>query len=172
MRAVADNMPEAAKSFELKITRTFDAPRELVWRALTEPEMAKEWMGPRSFRASEVIMPKEAGERWHVRMEGQRPGTDALVQLSRGGVVKEMRPPELLVYTFAWDVRSAVGLSDSPFTENTVTVRLEEQGNKTVMHFRQGPFATEGERDGHNAGWNSAFDCFAEFVLAEQPGRV
>jgi uncharacterized protein YndB with AHSA1/START domain len=40
------------------------------------------------------------------------------------------------------------------------------------MHFTQGPFATESERDGHTGGWNSAFDRFAEFMLHEQPGRI
>ena len=40
------------------------------------------------------------------------------------------------------------------------------------MHFHQAPFATESERDGHNGGWNSAFDCFAEFMLRIQPGRT
>jgi uncharacterized protein YndB with AHSA1/START domain len=39
------------------------------------------------------------------------------------------------------------------------------------MHFTQAPFATESERDGHTGGWNSAFDRFAEFMLAEQPNR-
>lgn len=37
------------------------------------------------------------------------------------------------------------------------------------MHFHQAPFATEGERDGHNGGWNSAFDCFAEYMHRIQP---
>ncbi len=104
-------------------------------------------------------------------MVGQRPGSDQMVELRQGGVVKEMRPPELLVYTFAWKPRSAVGLPDSPFEENVVTVRFEEQGGKTVMHFTQAPFATESERDGHMGGWNSSFDCFAEFMLREQPER-
>jgi uncharacterized protein YndB with AHSA1/START domain len=53
-----------------------------------------------------------------------------------------------------------------------VTFELEEKGNKTVLKFTQGPFATEGECQGHTGGWNSAFDKFAEFLLAEQPGRV
>jgi uncharacterized protein YndB with AHSA1/START domain len=40
------------------------------------------------------------------------------------------------------------------------------------MHFHQGPFATESERNGHEGGWNSAFDCFAEFMLGAQPERT
>lgn len=161
----------SAEGYELKITRTFDAPRELVWKAWTNPEMAMQWMGPRGFTATEFVTPSEAGKPWRLTMVGQRPGSDQAVELHQGGVVKEMRPPELLVYTFAWEPRSAVGLPESPFKENVVTVRFEEQGGKTVMHFTQAPFATESERDGHTGGWNSAFDRFAEFMLRDQPER-
>jgi uncharacterized protein YndB with AHSA1/START domain len=163
---------EPVKGYELNITRTFDAPRELVWKAWTDPEMVKHWMGPRGFKAIEFVTSEAPGGRWRLTMEGQRPGSENVAALRQGGVVKEMRPPELLVYTFAWKPRSAVGLPDSPFEENVVTIRLEERGGQTVMHFTQAPFATESERDGHAGGWNSAFDRFAEFMLAEQPGRT
>jgi uncharacterized protein YndB with AHSA1/START domain len=158
------------QGYELNITRTFDAPRELVWKAWTDPEMAKEWMGPRGFTTTEFRGGTDAGSSWHLTMVGQRPGSDEAVTLGQGGKILEVRPPELLEYTFGWDSRASVGLGDGP-KENVVTVRFEEQGGKTVMHFTQGPFATESERDGHYGGWNSAFDCFAEFMLREQPER-
>ncbi len=163
---------ETATAYELNITRTFDAPRELVWQAWTDPAMAKRWMGPRGFTTTEVVPPSEPGKKWRRRMEGRRPGTENLVTLGTSGVTREVRPPELLVYTFAWDERSSVGLPESPFKENIITVRFEEHGRKTVMHFHQAPFATESERDGHMGGWNSAFDHFADFLLREQPNRV
>lgn len=156
--------------YELSITRTFDAPRELVWKAWTDPKMLKEWMGPRGFQATTYEIPAEPGKRWWMEMVGRVPATQEPVTLRQGGVVKEIRPPELLSYTFAWEDRSCVGLPESPFKENVVTIRLEEQGGKTVMHFTQAPFATESERDGHMGGWNSAFDRFAEFMLHAQPG--
>jgi uncharacterized protein YndB with AHSA1/START domain len=156
--------------YEINITRTFDAPRDLVWKAWSDPEMAKEWMGPRGFTTTEFTTSSEAGGSWHLTMVGERPGSDQLVTLGQGGTILEMRPPELLKYTFGWDNRASVGLGDGP-KENVITVRFEEQGGKTVMHFHQAPFATESERDGHNGGWNSAFDCFAEFMLRAQPER-
>lgn len=161
-----------AEGLELLITRTFNAPRELVWKAWTDPEMAKHWMGPRGFQTTEFVTPSSVDGRWHLAMEGNIPGTDRLVELRQGGVTLEMKPPELLVYTFAWDERASVGLGDSPYRENIVTVRFEAHGDKTVMHFHQAPFATEGERDGHTGGWNSSFDRFAEYVLTLQPGRA
>jgi uncharacterized protein YndB with AHSA1/START domain len=162
----------ATGAYELKITRTFDAPRQLVWKAWTDPAMRREWVGPRGFSAGRLSLPGHAGGRWACSMEGWRPATQQRVSLGQSGTVMEMRPPELLVFTVAWDDRSAVGLPPTPYKENTVTIRLEEKGNKTVMHFTQGPFATESECQGHTGGWNSSFDKFAEFILAEQAGRT
>jgi uncharacterized protein YndB with AHSA1/START domain len=162
---------EPRTGYEISITRIFDAPRELVWKAWTDPEMAKEWMGPRGFATTEFTTSDQEGGRWHLTMVGQRPGSDQVVTLGQGGTILEIKPPELLKYTFGWDNRASVGLGDGP-KENVITIRFEDRGEKTVMHFHQGPFATESERDGHNGGWNSAFDCFAEFVLRVQPKQA
>jgi len=161
---------EPKTGYEISITRTFDAPRELVWKAWTNPEMAKEWMGPRGFTTTEFTTSNEPGALWHLTMVGQRPGSEQMVTLGQGGTILEVKPPELLKYTFGWDNRASVGLGDGP-KENVITIRFEEQGGRTVMHFHQAPFATESERDGHNGGWNSAFDSFAEFILRVQPAR-
>jgi uncharacterized protein YndB with AHSA1/START domain len=163
---------QTSAAYELKITRTFSAPRELVWKAFTEADRMKEWMGPRGFGNSEVTWPSAAGGRWMRKMEGRAPATQHVACLGMNGTVLEMRPPELLVFTFAWDDRSHVGLEPSPYKENTVTIRLEEMGSKTVMHFTQGPFAFESERNGHTGGWNSSFDKLNDFLAAQQPGRV
>lgn len=161
---------EPRTGYEISITRTFDAPRDLVWKAWTDPEMAKEWMGPRGFTTMEFTTSNEPGAHWHLTMVGQRPGSEQMVTLGQGGTILEVKPPELLKYTFGWDNRASVGLGDGP-KENVITIRFEEKGAKTVMHFHQAPFATESERDGHNGGWNSAFDSFAEFILRVQPER-
>jgi uncharacterized protein YndB with AHSA1/START domain len=172
MSATATTPTQPKTGYVLSITRTFDAPRELVWKAWTDPEMAMHWMGPRGFEATEFEPGSDVGSTWRMTMEGNVPGTDKKALLKQGGVIKEMKPPELLVMTFAWENRACVGLPDSAYNENVITIRLEEKGEKTVMHFTQTPFATESERDGHNGGWNSAFDKFAEFMLAEQPDRT
>ena len=170
--ATIDPKQATPVGYELNITRTFDAPRELVWKAWTDAEMAKQWRGPRGFHVTDFVAPATPGDILLMAMEGHRPGSDKLVKLSLHGTTLEIKPPELLVFTFGWGDRATVGLEQSPFKENVVTVRFEERGGKTVMHFKQAPFATEGERDGHHGGWNSAYDRFAEFMLAEQPGRI
>jgi uncharacterized protein YndB with AHSA1/START domain len=163
---------EPFPGYELKITREFDAPRQLVWDAWTDPAMQMQWMGPRGFTTTELNMPKTVGATWTRVMEGLVPATGAPVKLKQHGVIRAMKPPELLVFSFAWDVPGDVGLSNMDFEENTITVRLEEKGSKTVMTFTQGPFLTSSACDGHTGGWNSSFDKFAEFLDAQQPGRV
>ena len=150
---------------ELRITRVFDAPRELVWRAWTDPEMALKWIGPKQFPACQVQLGQRPGDTWRICLRGCPPGTDTPVELWQGGVLREIVPPELLVYTFAWDKRSDVGLPDDGERHETiVTIRLEEFGGKTTMHFHQTFFATANERDGHNGGWSSSFDRLEEFA--------
>jgi uncharacterized protein YndB with AHSA1/START domain len=172
MSATATTLTPTPISYELKITRTFDAPRDLVWKAWTNPEMMLHWMAPRGFAISEATMPLEKGARWTRRIDGLQPATQQTVHLSQSGTVLEARPPEFLKFTFAWDDRSSVGLGPSPYKENTVTVRFEEKGTQTVMHFTQGPFAAEGECKGHTGGWNSSFDKFAELLATLQLGRT
>jgi uncharacterized protein YndB with AHSA1/START domain len=87
------------------------------------------------------------------------------VEIWQGGVLLETVPPELLVYTFAWDKRGDVGLAEDGDPHQTViTIRFEEQDGKTTMHFHQAFFSTAAERDGHNGGWSSSFDRLAEYV--------
>jgi uncharacterized protein YndB with AHSA1/START domain len=156
---------ETEAKHELKITRVFDAPRELVWRAWTDPEMMKQWSGPKQFPASHIELGKKPGDRWRICLRGCPPGTDTPVEVWQGGVLREIVPPELLVYTFAWDRRADVGLTDDGDPHETVvTVRFEEHNGKTTMHFHQAFFTTTGERDGHNGGWSSSFERLEELI--------
>jgi uncharacterized protein YndB with AHSA1/START domain len=152
----------------LCITRVFNAPRELVWRAWTDPEMAKQWKGPKQFPATVVELGQKPGDPWRVCLRGYRPGTDTVTEFWQGGVLLEIVPPELLVYTFAWEKRSSVGLpEDGDPHETLITVRFEETAGKTTMHFHQQYFATAIERDGHNGGWSSSFGRLEELVNAQ-----
>jgi uncharacterized protein YndB with AHSA1/START domain len=160
--------PEETATHELRITRTFNAPRELVWRAWIDPEMAKQWSGPKQFPAFHIELGKKPGDRWRIGMRGCAPGTDTPVEIWQSGILREFVPPELLVYTYAWENRASVGLpEDGEPHETVITVRLEEHDGKTIMHFHQAFFATSAERDGHNGGWASSFERLEELVNAQ-----
>ena len=96
------------KQRELTITRVFDAPRELVFKAWTEPERVLHWLGPKGFTGTAFRLDGKTGGTWRATMRGP----DGK-EYANGGRVLEYSEPETLSYTFAWD--------DSPEEEMTVT---------------------------------------------------
>lgn len=136
---------------ELVITRTFDAPRELVWKAWTEPECVLHWLGPKGFTGLEFRIDDKAGGTWLSRMRG--PDGKELVN---GGRVLEYVEPERLSFTFKWD--------DGGQEETTIEITLTGRDGKTEMTFRQGLFETTESRDGHNGGWSESFEKLAEYL--------
>ncbi len=138
----------------LTITRVFDAPRELVFKAWTDKQHAMMWWGPKHHPATQVDMDVKPGGRWRHCLKSVETGKD----LWHGGSFREVVPPERLVFTFAWEESGERGL------ETLVTVTFEDLGGKTRMTMHQTPFQSLGERDGHGEGWSSAFDRLDEHL--------
>jgi len=82
----------------LFIKRTFDAPRDLVWEAWSDPEQAKQWWGPEGFTAPIVELDERPGGKWRALMRSPD-GKD----MWQHGVYREIVPPEFTSYTFVWD---------------------------------------------------------------------
>jgi uncharacterized protein YndB with AHSA1/START domain len=142
---------KTASDQELVITRVFDAPRELVFKAWTEPERVMQWLGPKDFTSIEFRMDNRPGGKWQGRMRGPD-GTE----YSNHGTVRSFVEPEQIAFSFAW--------SENPGDENEITITFAEVDGKTEMTFRQGPFPTMESRDGHSGGWNQSFDKLAEYL--------
>jgi uncharacterized protein YndB with AHSA1/START domain len=145
----------ATKALELTITRTFDAPRELVYRLFTEPEHIMHWMGPRDFAPGNFTQDARVGGRWRGMLRPIAGGRD----LWQGGTFLEIDPPKRVKYTFAWDDENG-----RPGEETIVSLDFEAAGNKTKLTFRQTGFTSEGERDGHYGGWSETFDKLEEYL--------
>jgi len=143
-------MTTETKQRELVITRTFDAPRDLVFKAWTEPERVVQWLGPKGFEGLEFKM-DEAGGTWHSKMGGP----DGQV-LTNGGRVLEYKEPERLAFTFKWE--------DGGREETEIAITLVARGDQTEMTFRQGVFETTESRDGHRGGWSESFDKLGEYL--------
>ncbi len=139
---------------DLVITRTFNAPRELVWKAFTDPSRAIAWWGPRPYPATAMEMDARVGGKWRICLTSVKDG-EALWQHGEFRVVDE---PERLVFTFVWEEEGEGGV------ENLVTIDFEDRRGKTLMTFRHSPFLSIGQRDGHNDGWSSAFDRLDELL--------
>lgn len=82
---------------EIRIERIFDAPRERVWRAFTEPELIAQWWG----RGRETVIERmevERGGHWRFLVPDSHFGIQGFE-----GRYREIVPPERLVWTFEWD---------------------------------------------------------------------
>ena len=89
---------------------------------------------------------------------GNLRATETGEELRLGGVFREIVAPERVVFTFAWEEEGERGL------ETLVTLTFADEGGKTRMTFRQTPFQSAEERDGHRGGWTSSFDRLEEYV--------
>jgi uncharacterized protein YndB with AHSA1/START domain len=151
------------KPLELTITRTFNAPRELVYKCFTEPEHVMKWGGPRSFVMEKFTQDVRVGGKWR----GMLRSTTGKKDLWQGGTFLKIDPPKHVSYTFAWEDENG-----KPQNETIVTIDLEEVAGFTKLTFRQSGFPTEGERDGHTEGWGEAFDKFAEYFACVPRGAA
>lgn len=86
----------------ITITREFDAPRELVFRAWTEPELVAQWMGPRSVSMNITHWDCRRGGSW-AYTAGREGEADSEGFASFYGSFHEVRAPERLVQTFTWE---------------------------------------------------------------------
>src|SRR6516225_9463495 len=97
---------------ELLITRTFEAPRRLVFKMWTEPEHLVRWWGPRGFTTISSRMEVRPGGTWSRSM---RAPNGSLIR--KHGVSCEILAPERLVFTYVTD-----DLEGNPGPETVVTV--------------------------------------------------
>jgi len=142
----------------LVITRIFDAPRELVFKAWTSPDHLVHWMGPRGFKSTVLGSDLRPGGAYRIHMIGPE-GDDHWTQ----GVFREIVEPERLVMAGSW--ADAQGNPTSPETLLTLTFD-EHEGKKTRLTLHQALFESVTARDSHQGGWNSALDCLAEYLAA------
>ena len=118
---------------EIRIERVFDAPRELVWRAFTDPELVAQWWG-RGNRLDIERNEVERGGHWRFVEHGPE-GVSGFE-----GRYREVSPPERIVQTFEWD-----GL---PGYVVVNTAELEDLGDGRTKVVTTSLFHTADERDG------------------------
>jgi uncharacterized protein YndB with AHSA1/START domain len=107
---------------DLVFERTFDAPRELVWRAFTDPEMVPLWWGPHGTTATVVEMDVRPGGKWrYVSAAADRD------DVAFFGEYLEVDPPASLTWTFLFDVEG-FGTQGGP-----ETFVFEDLGGRTKV---------------------------------------
>ena len=147
----------------LVINRVFDAPRELVWKAWTQPEYLKRWWGPKNFTAPVCKINLHVGGEYLYCMrspEGK--------EFWSKGIFNKIIEPEKLAYTdsFADEKGNTVsaqhyGMPGDWPVELYVTVTFREQDGKTKMTVMHEGLPDEMKEMCYQ-GWNESFDKLAE----------
>lgn len=140
---------------QFTVTRTFDAPREAVWRAWTDPRALHAWLHPRG-----GITPLESIKA-DVRPDGRYAYT--LVVPERGafptaGTFLEVRAPERLAFTWG-------NPEDAEKHYPVITVDLAESDGKTELTFQMvGVRDDRGQERSVYEGWNHALTQLGEYL--------
>jgi len=152
---------------EIVITRFFDAPRELAWRAWTEPELVMQWLGPKNYTSPSATIDLRVGGKYLYCMRSPE-GRD----IWSTGVYREIARPERIVCTdsFADEKGNVVpatyyGMSRDFPAELLLTVTFDVQATRTKLTMRHTGIPPGDLSDATRAGWNESLDKYAS-VLA------
>lgn len=139
----------------IQMSRVFDAPHELVWKALTDPQLIPHWWGQRANKTIVDTMDVRVGGAWRYR-EIAPDGTEHAFR----GEYRELRRPERIVYTFEYEPMAGHIVTDG--------VTLEDLGDRTRIVVTS-TFASTEDRDGMlqsgmESGANESWDRLAELL--------
>ena len=142
----------------LRLQRTFDAPARDVFDAWTNPEVLRRWwVANPAWRTPVVDVDLRVGGRYRLSMEDPDAGTTHTVC----GEYREVRPPERLVYSWAWeDDQGQAGYV------STVTVEFLAEGERTTVVLEHSGLQSPDSRDRHGHGWNACLEMLATRVFA------
>ena len=107
---------------EIAFSRVFDAPRQLVWKAMVTPELLKKWLGVHNnwtLAVCEIDLRVGGAYRYVWRGPNR-------AEMGMGGVYREVTPPSRLVATEKFDDAWYEGSAES-------TMELVEQGGRTTL---------------------------------------
>jgi uncharacterized protein YndB with AHSA1/START domain len=149
---------------ELVLSRVFDAPRELVFRAWSEPEHLMRWWGPNGFTTPHCTIDFRIGGAWHLCMRSPE-GRDYWCK----GVYREIVAPELIVCTdfFVDEAGNSVppthyGMPAEVPAEMLLTVTfVEEAAGRTRLTVQQSLPLALARSIGAVDGWSQSLDRLA-----------
>jgi uncharacterized protein YndB with AHSA1/START domain len=151
---MSDSTPAAGADQEVLITRIFEAPREQVFRAWTDPDEVAAWYGPDQFDTprERIHIDLRVGGRYELTMVQRGGGAEFAI----GYEILELVEPELIVLRS--DPMPEAGMHEP----TVVRVEFHDHGAKTRMTLSDGPYPPG---SGHaEAGWRAAFDKLAALV--------
>jgi len=150
-------------NIRLQLTRVFDAPRELVFKAWTEANQFQQWFGAAACEGSTLESVKvDARTGGKYRLQVRRPDGEYFTTV---GIYREVKPPERLVFTWQFEKDGSgneFGEVEPP--EMLVTVEFKARGKQTELTLTHERFASAESRDRHEEGWTRCLASLGQFV--------
>jgi uncharacterized protein YndB with AHSA1/START domain len=148
-----------SENIKLKIEKLIKAPRERVFQAWTDPKQIQEWFVPcggGDHKATRVKCDPRVGGKY--RIQTQKGEGEYFTAV---GTYREVRPPEKLTFTWAWEKDgSGDEYGEVEPDETLVTIELLAKGNDTLLVFTHEKFASVESRDRHEEGWGRILENF------------
>jgi uncharacterized protein YndB with AHSA1/START domain len=155
-RNAGSDAPGKHAEREIIITRVFDVPRELVWKAWTDPKHLAQWWGPHGFTNPVCEVDERIGGAWRIVMRSPDGS-----EYPCGGVYREIVKPERLIFT-----NDATDKEGNTILEGLTTVILTEHGGKTKLTLQTRAAAlvdyATAYLKGMEAGWTQSLERLAE----------
>jgi uncharacterized protein YndB with AHSA1/START domain len=150
-----DSPPVQTADQQVVVTRVFDAPRDVVFRAWTDPDQVAKWFGPQGMDIprDSVVIDAHVGGRFELRMVRSEMG----FEMGLAYEIVELVEPELLVLHH--EAKPELGIPHATVTR----VELHDEDGKTRMVLTDGPYPESAHAE---AGWVQAFDKLAALVGA------
>ena len=143
---------------EVTLTRIFDAPRDMVWKAWTDPTMLARWWGPKGFTNPVCEADVRVGGKILIHMQAP----DGTVH-PMTGTFDEIAEPECLVFRAVPVDRNGVAL-----LESLTTVTFHDLGDRTkvIVHASAAPLQPIGVDmlKGMDMGWSQSLERLAQLV--------
>jgi uncharacterized protein YndB with AHSA1/START domain len=175
--------PDTPIEIEFTISRVFDAPREMVWRACTEPDQLAQWWGPKGFKMRSCKLDLRPGGMFHYGMEAPAGSPMGGGIMWGKFVYREIVRPERLVFTNSFSDENG-GTTRHPMSATwpLEVLNIEtftETAGKTTVLLCGTPFnASEAERKtfrdatkSMEQGFTGTFNQLDEY-LARLKGRL
>jgi uncharacterized protein YndB with AHSA1/START domain len=153
--------PVSSPTTSLHIRRIFNAPRERLFQAWTDPKKMTEWFchAKPELTGKLVVMNVRPGGRYGFDISD----ADGKVFKVRGEYL-EIKAPEKLVFTWFWKTEPEYG-------DTVVTLEFVDLGEKSELIMTHERFANSDARDKHNNGWAFVLDSLQRFAEKDGGGN-
>ena len=149
---------EKTQGLHVAISKEFNVPVERLYKAWTAEEELRQWWHPMENTLKQMTNELRNGG----KVSYQFANSDGQEAFTITGVYKEVEEAKKLVYTWNWQLPTAV-IQDSDFL---LTITFESAGNGSKLHVKQENFTSEEAVHPHQEGWEKALNDLADYLQA------